>query len=650
MLKKFVLLLALVLCVGCASASAAGPELTFSLASGFYEYPMPLKITCDNKKAVIYYTLDGSVPDENSLRYDGTITLMWSNEREEALTKITGITAGETYVPQQDFPTGHVVRAIAITPNGKKSDVVSGTFFIGYDRQSLYGDTAVMFLVTDPAGLFDYDRGIYVLGRAYDEWAARQTGSYESWQVTANFTQRGDDWERPVSVTYLPGEGAGFTQEMGMRIKGGASRGGNQKSLRLIARADYGEKNVDYALYPDNVREEDGGVVEKYKSFTLRNGGNDADFGRIRDPFIQNLATGLRLETAQNMPCIAFLNGEFWGVYTLNEEYSDNYIQYHYGIDNDNVVTFKRGEVEDGEDQDAGLFAEMFDYIAYNDMSDAAKYEKACALLDMGSFADYCALQFYIANEDGPFQNNNWEMWRAREADSRAHAYADGKWRMMLYDTDYSSGIYCDGTNGGLDNITPVLTGTDYQGWHPALLFNSLIQNEAFQQEFILACCDVRNLYFGQKRAAALLTEMTADYLPYVPDTLRRFGPAWVNWNPERHFKTETEQLGKFFQDRYSRFPDIVKKVFDLGTAYTITIKINGDGEVFLNGRDVASTHNSRVKYFAEYGLTATAVPADGATFTGWTVSGKDVALSDPEALTTQIAFQRIFTLTANFE
>lgn len=649
-MKKMLCLIVLLLLFTALPAYAAGPELTFSLESGFYEYPMPLEIKCDNRKAAIYYTLDGSVPDENSLVYDGTMTLMWSNDREDVLTRITGITAGETFVPTADFPTAHVVRAVAITPNGKKSEVISGTFFIGYDRKELYGDIPVMFLVTDPEGLFNYDTGIYVTGRVYDEWAAQQTGAYESWQATANYTQRGDDWERPVSVTYLPAEGEGFTQEMGMRIKGGASRGSNQKSLRLIARKDYGEKNVDYVLYPDNVRESDGGVVDKYKSFTLRNGGNDADFGRIRDPFIANLATGLRFETAQNMPCIAFLDGEYWGVYTLNEEYTDNYIQYHYGIDNDNVITVKCGEVDDGEEKDIGLFAEMFDYIAFSDMSDPAKYEKACTLLDMGSFADYAALHFYIGNTDGPFQNNNWQMWRVREADERVHAYADGKWRMMLYDSDHSSGIYTDGTNGGEDHITPVLTGTDYQGYHPALLFNSLIQSEEFQREFILACCDVRNIYFSNKRTGAMMTELTEDYMPYVPDTWRRFGPAWVNWNPENHFKTELKQTSKFFETRNTRFLDIVKKVFDLGNAINITIKVDGDGEVFINGRGVPVASNTRVKYFSATGMTVTAAPAPGATFKGWTASHSSVAVEDPSAQTTRVDFNRVFTLTAHFE
>ena len=648
-MKKLLFACVLLLSLLTACAFAAGPELTFSLKSGFYEYPMPLEIRCDNKKATIYYTLDGSVPDENSLIYDGTLTLLWSNEREDVLTKITGITAGETFVPAMDFPTGHVVRAVAIAPNGKKSDVVSGTFMIGYDRQKLYGDTAVMFLVTDPDGLFNYDTGIYVTGRVYDEWVARQTGTYESWQATANYTQRGDDWERPVSVTFLEGDGRGFTQEMGMRIKGGASRGSNQKSLRLIARKDYGEKNVDYVVFPGNIREEDGGVVEKYKSFTLRNGGNDADFGRVRDPFIANLAAGLRFENAANRPCIAFLNGEFWGVYTLNEEYTDNYIQYHYGIDNDNVITVKCGAVDDGEDKDIGLFAEMFDYIAFSDMSDPGKYEKACSMLDMGSFADYAALHFYIGNTDGPFQNNNWQMWRVRKADG-SHPYADGKWRMMLYDSDHSSGIYVDGANGNEDHITPVLAGTGYQGYHPALLLTSLIQSEEFQREFVTACCDVQNLYFNAKRAKAELDDLTAAYMPYVPDTWRRFGPAWVNWNPENHFRTELDQTGKFFQTRANRFLDTVKKALELGNAINITVKINGPGEVFLNGRDIPVTSNTRVKYFSLCDLTVTAVPAEGATFTGWTASHASVTLEDPFAETTRVDFSRLFTLTANFE
>ncbi len=647
-MKKIVCLIVLMLCFATAAAFADAPELTLSNPSGFYAKPLTLQIACTDPDAAVYYTLDGTVPDETSLRYEGSLSLGDSSVREDVLTKITDI-SGAPYLPKMDFPTGHVVRAVAIGADGEKSAVVSATYLVGYDRKKLYGDTSVMFLVTDPDGLFNYDTGIYAAGRYFAEWYAQQTEPWEAWQAQGNFSQRGDDWERPVSVTYLPAKGEGFTQEMGMRIKGGVSRANNQKSLRLIARKEYGEKNVDYELYPDNVREVDGGVVDKYKSFTLRNGGNDAEFSRIRDPFIANLATGLRMETAQNMPCIAFLNGEYWGVYTLNEEYTDNYIQYHHGIDNGNVITVKVAEVDDGEAADFELFAEMFDHIVTADLSDPAQYEKAASMLDMGSFADFIALELYIANTDGPFQNNNWEMWRVRQPDG-SHPYADGKWRMMLYDTDQSSGIYVDGANGNEDNITPYLASEEYEGYHPALLFKALLKNDDFRKEFIRSCCDVQNIYFSQSRVKALLEEMTDDYLPLVPDTLRRFGPEWVTWTPEKHVKTELSQTGKFFNARATAFTDVLKKALGLDNPITITIKVKGKGEVFLNGRDIPVPNNSKVRYFPLDGLTITAVPAEGKRFKGWKVSHESAVVVDPTAETTQVTFSRVFTLTAQFD
>lgn len=649
--RRTLVLLLLCLSAFGAAALAERGEITFSLASGFYEYPMPLEITCDVSGARIYYTTDGSIPDETDTLYDGTITLLWTTEKDDPMSHRTGITLGDTYVPQMDFPSAHIIRAVAIMPEGTRSPVVSGTYFIGYNRQELYGGTALMFLAIDPSHLFDYDTGIYVTGRVYDEWVKDQTEAFESWQGTANYTQRGDAWERPVTVTFLPAEGEGFTQDMGVRIKGGASRGSNQKSLRLIARADYGEKNVKYELFPGNLKESDGKAVKKYKSFTLRNGGNDCDFGKIRDPFIQRLAEGMRFDTAANLPVIAFINGEYWGLYTLNEEYSDNYIDYHYGINNDNVVTVKVGEIDDGEEEDIALFDEMLNYIAYSDMSDPEKYAKACEMLDMGSFADYCALQLYIGNQDGPFQNNNWQMWRVRVPGEDDSPYADGKWRMMLYDTDFSSGIYNNGATFGEDNITPVLTTTNYEWRHPGLLFNSLIQSEEFLGEFVSAACDIRNLYFSKARAGALLDEMTDRYLPYQADTLLRFGPQWVTWNPTNHFSTHLKNIRTYFSGRYDRFLDILKQPFELSNPVTLTLKIEGEGKILINSREETPIEKTTsVKYFPEFGITVTAVPAEGRRFAGWTVSSSYGQVEDASAETTVFTFTRTVKLTAVFE
>ena len=97
-------------------------------------------------------------------------------------------------------------------------------------------------------------------------------------------------------------------QQMGVRIMGGASRNQAQKSLKLIAREEYGEKNVRYELIPGNLDEE-GNLIDKYKSFVLRVGGNDADYARLRDPYLQALVRDADFMTQQTTPCFVFING-----------------------------------------------------------------------------------------------------------------------------------------------------------------------------------------------------------------------------------------------------------------------------------------------------------------------------------------------------
>lgn len=649
MMKKCLLLMVWLLCLAM-PALADAPELSFSLESGFYAGPQQLKITCDDRRAVIYYTLDGSTPDAAAVRYEGPITLDWSAEREDVLTKIGGVSASGDFLPEQDFPTGHILRAVAIAPNGETSAVVSGTYFIGYDRKTLYGDMPIMLLAVDPADLFGHEKGIYVLGKVYEEWAAAQTEAFKPRNAQANYTQRGKEWERPVTVTFLPGDGAkGFTQDMGLRIKGDASRLYPQKSLRLIAREEYGAKNIKYPIFPDNLRQADGKVVEKYKSFTLRNGGNDCDYAKIRDPYITRLAAGMNLDSAASMPCIAFINGEYWGLYTLTEEITANSIQYHYDIDSANVIIVKCGEVEDGEDADIRLYEEMFDFIAKADMTDPANYKKAGELLALDSFADLCAVQLYTGNNDGIFQYNNWQMWRVRKPE-RTHAAADGKWRMILYDSDITAGVFTDGQGGDTDDLTPAVTGS-YSGKHPARLFASLMKNAAFREKVIQALCDLRNLHFSPARATALLEEMKADYLPYVPDTLRRFGPDWVQWGPEMYYESQLKKLDGYFDTRREAFMPMMQQAFGLGEPCRVTVRISdpAKGEVYLNGSGVSAENDGEYLYFAEFGLDIAAVPARGAKFTGWTVSVNGAVLS-PKDKHTSLTFQGDVILTANFK
>lgn len=644
--------LAAVLLLCCFGSSfAAENEVVFSLASGFYEEPITLEVSAP-EGTTVYYTLDGTVPDETDLLYQEPIFLDLSTNKPDLLKKIEGTTLDIYDLPTSDYPSAHVVRAVAIDSDGGRVGIASGTYFVGYNRQEKYGDLPIISLMIEPNDFFDYETGIYMLGKTFEQWEAEREGPYETWEVHGNFTNRGREWERPVTVEFMMGEDT-FVQDMGVRIKGGVSRTAPQKSLRLIARDEYGQKNIKYPLFPDNLSEKNGELLEKYKTVTLRNGGNDRGFALIRDPYISRLSEGLRFETAANRPVMGFINGEYWGIYTFNEEYNDNFIDYHYGINNDNVITFKNNEIEDGTEEDANLYWEMYDFMIGEDMTDPAIYEQAAEMLDIGSYTDYLAVALYISNEDGFFQGNNWQMWRVREPGKDESELADGKWRMMLFDTDYSSGIYSNGETYAHNNLNDSFFVSIGDDGHPAWILECLMENEDFQDEMIRSLCDVRNFYFQRDRAKALLDEMTEWYLPYVPETYRRFGPMWgENWDTEVAFKDHLMYLGVFFDGRYRVFPYHIQESFDLSDPVTGTLQSSdaSKGAIYVNGRTIPVTNALEVQYFPEYSITVTAEPEEGATFVGWQVDSDQATVADPTALTTEVTFTGQYELTAVFE
>ncbi|MBQ7864403.1 MAG: CotH kinase family protein, partial [Lachnospiraceae bacterium] len=413
-----------------------GNYVGFSLDSGFYEKTQKVSLSCNVEGALIYYTLDGSTPNKTSTLYKNEITVSRKLYTQNVLAAQKDISVSNNYIP--DFPVDKctVIRAIAYLPDGTTTPVAHASYFVGLDRDK-YGDVPIISLITDFDNLYDYETGIYVLGKTHDEWLAEDPSRayLDGWQHTGNYSNRGREWEREISVELITADGTpGFKQNMGVRIMGGASRNQPQKSLKLYAREEYGAKNLKYELIPDNYNTA-GELIDKYKTFVLRVGGNDADFARLRDPFLQTMVKDARFETQQSTPCIAFLNGEYWGMYTLNEDYTDNHFENNYGIDNNNIVLIKRGELEEGNEDDMTLYHDMFLFITQNDMSDPVMYEGTCDLIDIGSFADYFAFQLYIYNEDGIFQDNNWRMWRVRNTDM-ATEYSDGRWRFAAYDND----------------------------------------------------------------------------------------------------------------------------------------------------------------------------------------------------------------------
>lgn len=623
-------------------------DVRFSAASGFYDEPIVLEMTCAVPGVDIFYTTDGSVPTARSYYYDGPITLYNAEEDYHTLSDYLDIST-EEYAPSSNMKKANVIRAAAFRGEERLGEVSSGTYFIGIDREDDYGEAAIVSLMMEEDDLFDYETGIYTLGMAYDEWYAVQGTPEAALHARGNFDYRGREWERPVQVEFFPADSqeAGFSQGMGVRIMGGGSREQAHKSLRLTARDEYGQDRVKYALFENNRRADGAGYAENsYKSFALRSGGTDCHYAKIRDPLIQALAQELRMDTQQTFPCVVFINGEYWGLYACTEQYGAHYIEANYSIQKENAVIVKVGRLEAGQESDLSLYQEMLAFICSGDMSDPDAYAQASAMMDMGSFADFMALQLYVDNVDlVERKDNNWQMWRARTIDS-SNRYGDGRWRMMLYDVDYTADILGAGWGYNRDSLSPLLEEGPSE---LRALFRSLCKSADFLRELAISLCDVRNIHFAPPRFNAEMSALRSAYEPLMPDSLERFGPqSIVDWDVEAYCESELDQLEHYFEGRYEIFLQIMQQALHLQSPASLHLSCDGDGAVMVNHSVPDMQQGYTGLYFPDYPITLTALETGEGCFVRWEGEGCEIA--DPHEVTTEVTFGGDFSVRAVFE
>jgi len=547
------------------------PKPVLSHASGFYDTEFELEIACSDG-TVVYYTLDGSVPDEGSHFYEDSIHVYdKSQEANIGRSMQNVVLEWKDYTPDTEpVDKAFLIRAIAVDNEGRKSDEAVATYFV--DKEQYKGKTVVS-LITDPDNLYNDETGMYVTGRWYDEW---YLNGQEGDEPSPNFKI---GFEKPAVIEFFDESQSILQQDVGIKIQGASARERIDKRFSVYARKEYsGTEWFDAILFNRETQPH---------SLLIKEGPADL--------LCQRLMENRNIPIQQGEQIYLFLNGEYWyDNRTMREKYSTQYFEDYYGIAKDNIMIFKTGHVDKGVETDQRFYDSLYKYIEEHDFADDKVYKRFCEMVDISNYIDFMCANIYCVNMDVD-NIKNVLMWRSREKTD--DKYSDGRWRWALYDMDAIEwtdlNYYQVEEVAAVDSFSqkPQYANCSY---NQMTIYSALRENEAFCKQFVITFMDLLNDNFTSEKAGVLLDEYGED----------------ITW------------LGSFFEHRPAYAKEYLAKEFELtGSLEEVVIHNENEeyGKVLLNTITPEMTEGSwSGEYYTDYAITVTAIPAEGCEFIGW--------------------------------
>ena len=612
--------------------SAAVHQPAFSKDSGFYDSSFALTLTAD-EGCTIYYTMDGSDPTIESKKYEAPITVKDMSDTENRLSARTDIAPNGVEKPRENVDKAAVIRAVSVDSEGRISAPVTKTYFIGTTNSGYYPKMKVVSLVTDPDNLFDYEKGIYCLGKAFETENTGGGRNVQPWNLIANYSMRGREWERPASFTLFENGEKVLEENVGIRIKGNYSRSLAQKSFNIYTRKDYGVPEFEYDFFGGKAtKAKNGKSIKKYEGVVLRNGGNDNGTAFFRDSINQSLITDRNFAYQATTECVVFLDGEYWGIYQLMEKIDKCYINEHYGIKKSDVAIVKNGELDEGTEQDLQDWLQLQNGVINGTVS----YEQFCQKVDIQSYMDYMAAQIYWCNADWPQRNIS--MWRSDAIDEE-NPYADGKWRPILYDTESGQGLY-----GSYDKSANADCYRRLKELHEdgefAQMFIKLLENDDFRLQYSRTFMDIANNNFTTDKTKSVAESYLNNYKQQITDSFARFNSR--SSGGERQLESAYQTIINFYAQRFQYAESTTRQAAKLSSnPYSLTVNNNASmGSIKLNTLDLGAVSKWSGKYHGDYTIDLSISPSEGAKFTRWSVSGAKIVEGDETSTSIKIQLQ----------
>ncbi len=526
-LKKWMVLL---LVLGGSLVGLAQEErVLFSSRGGFYDQSFPLSLACYFTNHHIRFTTNGSSPDSTSTLYTHPLNL---NEELYSRSNIHTIVncIPSTYYQVDSVEHAIVIRAAVFNEN---DSCISPVFTNSYFIRSLGCDThqlPVLSIVTDSLSLFDYETGIFIPGIHYDSLDSKRTG---------NYYQRGREWERFANMEFYETDNSGINQPCGLRTHGGASRRYQQKGMRLYAREEYGKKKFNHRFFEST-------PIDKFKHLNLHPFTCSKWLQTGAQEYLSQIAaSNLDIDVLGVRQTVVFINGEYWGIYTLEESPDERYLESHYEADLEKVNIIKYWELcQYGDSTDWTAFKE---WMRNADLSQPEDSAYAFSRIDASNFIDYMLFETYTANIDWP--HNNVLLWQAETG---------SPFRWIFFDGD---GCFIDPDFNALENAT-------HSGGN-SVIFNHFLENTHFKRKFGKRYEQLKSTVFSLSFIQPILEHYAHLVEDGIASQSKRFGFP----TNKSQWETDINKITDFILTRDQYFQQEIHKYIALDEFYTNALR-----------------------------------------------------------------------------
>jgi len=558
-----------------------------------------------NSSELVYFQTTTPNEENDSNEFDGLVssTVQFSNDGGALYNSINLTLSGnedDEYIrytldsSEPDYTSTFYDSPIQINSNSViRAKIFKNNYLPSYsDTRSFFFNTShdmpFVSIVSDPYNLFDNDYGIYELGDDADSGFP---------YFGANFWE---DWERPSHFSFYNSDGeleVGFNA--GIKIFGAYSRGNAQKSFAFFARGQYGLSEFNYPFFSEL-------NYSKFQSFTLRNSGNDWLKSQIKDAATTSLMYGTDLEYQSHRSVASYINGDYWGLYNIREKVNEHFIASKANVSVDNIdILTNNSEIVYGTNED---YINLKNFISFNSLNVQSNYEYVKTQIDIDNFIIYNVIQLYGDNQDWP--GNNIKYWKSD----------GGKWRWILYDTDFSfAGEWWawDVNNHYLRNTLNFVLSGNQTNWANApwatFMLRNLIQNTEFRNKFVNRYADEINTRFLGSNVVQHFNDIYDRIIEEVPDHMQR-------WNSDDDPYNYVEYMINFAVNRPEYAKEHILSELDLPNYHKVSIDnpTPDIGFVKVNNNLKIQELTWNGDYFEEVPITLKAIPEFGYTFSHW--------------------------------